>query len=238
MNRLQATLTALVLAAAGTLSTTAAARGPASLPPQAAGGPPAGLPIQATERLPTALPPQVGIRPQPQPAGRPAMAPPAGRPAAAQPSLLQVALEVNSEGPFAGEFDTLIELAGGDAQISAILVSRGQHTVFAPTDAAFDDLFEFAEENCIALTPDLVNAVLKYHVAPGRRDAAAILGAERVNTLLGAFFAQAGGILTDNTGHEADIIATDIFASNGVIHAIDAVLLPFPVESQCEAGDD
>jgi uncharacterized surface protein with fasciclin (FAS1) repeats len=44
--------------------------------------------------------------------------------------------------------------------------------------------------------------------------------------LSGGFLRQAGGVLTDNLGRTANIIVTDVRASNGIIHAIDAVVLP------------
>jgi uncharacterized surface protein with fasciclin (FAS1) repeats len=153
--------------------------------------------------------------------------------AADGPNLVQVAQALNASGPFAGEFDTLILLAGSDPEILEILTSKGQHTVFAPTDDAFGSLVDVATENCILLTDDTVNAVLKYHVVNGRRNSSAVIGSRQIRTLLGAFFAQSGGFITDNAGQVAQIIATDVPATNGVIHAIDTVLLPFPIVSQC-----
>lgn len=155
------------------------------------------------------------------------------KPAAKEPNLVQVAQAVNASGPFAGAFDTLILLVGLDSQILDILTSKGQHTVFAPTDDAFDALFAVAAENCIDLPPDTVNAVLKYHLAKGRRDSEDVIGSDRIRTLLGAFFAQSGGFITDNAGQVAQIIVADVPATNGIIHAIDTVLLPFPVENAC-----
>ncbi|TNF09617.1 MAG: hypothetical protein EP323_00010, partial [Gammaproteobacteria bacterium] len=59
-------------------------------------------------------------------------------------SLVDVALEVNATDPFTGSFDTLIALLTEDipgrADILAVLDGKGQFTVFAPTDDAFDDL--------------------------------------------------------------------------------------------------
>jgi uncharacterized surface protein with fasciclin (FAS1) repeats len=152
---------------------------------------------------------------------------------AKEPSLLEVAIEVNSSGPFAGQFTTLLAVAGADEEIAGLLGSKGQYTVFAPINSAFDALFVTAAENCVNVDAGLVNAILKYHVAKGRRDAAEVLASEQIRTLLGAFFAQDGGVITDNAGQMANFVATDVPASNGIIHAIDTVLLPFPVENQC-----
>lgn len=152
---------------------------------------------------------------------------------AKSPNLVEVAIAVNDSGPFAGEFSTLIGLVAGNEAIFDTLTSKGQYTVFAPTNAAFDGLFAAAAANCIDLTPELVTAALKYHVVKGRRDSGQVLASDQFRTLLGAFFEQSGGIITDNAGQEATIIAVDIPATNGLIHAIDTVLLPFPVMNQC-----
>jgi len=86
-----------------------------------------------------------------------------------------------------------------------------------------------------ALTPDNVGDldqgfltdVLLYHVARGRRYSTVILASKRIRTLERGFLFQAGGTLTDNLGGVANIIVTDVEAANGVIHAIDAVVLPY-----------
>lgn len=153
--------------------------------------------------------------------------------AAKSPNLIETAVAVNSEGVYAGQFDTLLLLASMDAEVASVLSNKGQHTLFAPTDAAFDNLFTVANENCITLDAKTVNAALKYHVVQGRRDSDDILASDRIRTLLGAFFEQSGGIITDNADQQANIIVTDVAASNGVIHAIDIVLLPFPVTNNC-----
>jgi len=152
---------------------------------------------------------------------------------AKSPNLAEVAIDVNSSGPFAGQFSTLIAVVVSDAEILEILTSVGQHTVFAPTNSAFDVLFAAAAENCVALSPELVNSVVKYHLTKGRRDSTAVIRTPRIRTLLGAFFAQSAGLITDGAGEVATIIATDIAASNGLIHAVDKVLLPFPLPNQC-----
>lgn len=157
------------------------------------------------------------------------------KPEAKEPNLVQVAQSVNSSGAFAGVFDTVILLASSDPEIAEVLTSKGQHTVFAPTDGAFEGLLAAVEANCIDLTPETVNAVLKYHIVQGRRDSEDIVNSYQIRSLLGAFFTQSGGFITDNAGQMAEIIATDVEASNGIIHAIDTVILPFPVENMCEA---
>jgi hypothetical protein len=64
-------------------------------------------------------------------------------------------------------------------------------------------------------------------VAHGRRYAGSVLGASRIRTLQRGFLLQDGGVLTDNLDRDANIIVTDVEAANGIIHAIDAVVLPY-----------
>ena len=77
---------------------------------------------------------------------------------------------------------------------------------------------------------DAVADVLAFHVAPGRRAAADVVPAERIRTLQGGFLTKNAGsaTLVDALGREAMIVAPDAaLVSNGVIHVIDAVVLPF-----------
>jgi uncharacterized surface protein with fasciclin (FAS1) repeats len=143
------------------------------------------------------------------------------------PTIVEVAIAVNSEGPYAGAFDTLIAALGAaDPAVLETLGGNGQHTVFAPTDDAFAAL-ELNPDNVGDLDQDFLTQVLLYHVAHGRRYAADVLDSERIRTLQRGFLLQDGGVLTDNLGGEANIIVTDVEAANGIIHAIDAVVLPF-----------
>ncbi len=148
----------------------------------------------------------------------PALAAPPG------PSLVDVAIDVNEE---TGEFSTLIAaVLAADPAVLSTLSGNGQFTVFAPTDAAFDELGLNAE-NIGDLDQGALTQILLYHVVRGRRGSQAILGSRRIRTLQGGFLSQNGGSLTDNLGREAEIILTDVGAANGIIHAIDAVVLPF-----------
>jgi uncharacterized surface protein with fasciclin (FAS1) repeats len=146
---------------------------------------------------------------------------------AGRPTLLTTAIALNSSGAYAGQFDTLLSLAGSYPAVVDALSGRTQLTVFAPTDAAFDELFAFAAANGIALTDELVLDVLLYHVAPGRWSAGRVVdtaGGE-IPTLNGDTLDVSlanGSVFID----QAQVIATDVTASNGFIHAIDAVLLP------------
>jgi uncharacterized surface protein with fasciclin (FAS1) repeats len=148
------------------------------------------------------------------------------------PNLVEVALAVNSSGPFAGAFDTLIAAVGvADPAVVARLTAKRQSTVFAPTDAAFAAL-GLTPENIGTLDQDVLTQILLYHVVNGRRDSNDVLGSTQLRTLQGTFLKQSTGILTDNLGRTATIIVTDVPASNGIIHAIDAVVLPFNPAAQ------
>ncbi|GAB4574434.1 MAG: hypothetical protein Kow0077_20990 [Anaerolineae bacterium] len=140
---------------------------------------------------------------------------------------------VESAGPDrTGEFSTLLAaIEAADPAVLATLSGRGQFTVFAPTNAAFEAAF--AELAALGITPadvlsnqELLTNILLYHVARGRRYADDVLDSSRIRTMQRGFLFQDGGVLTDALGREALIIVTDIEASNGVIHVIDAVVLP------------
>jgi uncharacterized surface protein with fasciclin (FAS1) repeats len=153
----------------------------------------------------------------------PVMAAPPG------PTIVEVAIELNEDmdGPFYQQLDTLIAaVLAADEAVLATLTGNGQFTVFAPTDDAFLDL-ELDPDNIGDLDQGFLTDVLLYHVLRGRRYAEDIVESERLRTLQRGFLLQDGGVLTDNLDRTATIIATDVEAANGVIHAIDAVVLPY-----------
>jgi uncharacterized surface protein with fasciclin (FAS1) repeats len=141
-------------------------------------------------------------------------------------TIVEVALAENARS---GEFSILIAaLQAADPAVINTLSGKGQFTVFAPTDAAFISLLGELGLSADQLLSDqaLVTQVLLYHVARGNRNSNAVLGSSRIRTLERGFLFQSGGVLTDENGRSANIIATDIKASNGVIHIIDRVVLP------------
>jgi transforming growth factor-beta-induced protein len=123
-----------------------------------------------------------------------------------------------------GEFD-LLQAALSRAGLVDALNGKGQFTVFAPTDAAFIALLDVAtEEEAL----DIINTfedvealsdILLYHVTKGRRNSRSVLAAPRYAMLN-------GGVLTRAALQEAGVEATDITASNGIIHVINNVLVP------------
>jgi len=143
------------------------------------------------------------------------------------PSIVDVAIAVNTSGPYAGAFDTLIAgVLAADPVVLQTLTSKGQYTVFAPTDAAFSRLGLNPSNIGTAVSKADLTNILLYHVAHGRRYAAAVIASDRIRMLNGGFVFQSGGVLTDAQGRTSNIIVTDVAATNGIIHAIDNVLLP------------
>ena len=124
------------------------------------------------------------------------------------------------------DFSTLVAAVQAAGLVDT-LKSDGPFTVFAPTNAAFAHLPRGTLDSL--LRPEnraqLVN-VLTYHVVPGIIRAERITGIRgRVEMVNGDFIHVNGthGVRIDN---RANVVATDIQAANGLIHVIDAVLLP------------
>jgi uncharacterized surface protein with fasciclin (FAS1) repeats len=122
-----------------------------------------------------------------------------------------------------GRFTTLVTALQA-AGLVETLQGEGPFTVFAPTDEAFAKLPEGALDDLLA-NPDQLESVLLYHVVPGQVMAADVVTLNSADTVLG----QPVSIRTEGSNvmvGEAQVIITDIPASNGVIHVIDSVLLP------------
>jgi len=122
-----------------------------------------------------------------------------------------------------GEFDVL-EAAVIHAGLVGLLNGTDQYTVFAPTDAAFVSTLGVADEAAAiayieSLPAGAVAEILAYHVIGGRRISTSVVAASEYVTIGGA-------ILTRDELLAAGIFAVDRSASNGVIHIINAVLLP------------
>jgi uncharacterized surface protein with fasciclin (FAS1) repeats len=146
-------------------------------------------------------------------------------PAAAQQAAPATQKDIVAVAQEAGTFRTLLAAAQA-AGLVDVLRSEGPLTVFAPNDEAFAKLPAGTVEALLA-DPAKLAEVLKYHVVPGRIMAADVMraGMAHPKTAQGAELhvrVQDGKVLVDN----ATVIAADIMASNGVIHVIDAVVLP------------
>ena len=129
----------------------------------------------------------------------------------------------------APEFTTLVSFLSA-AKLTTTLAGPGPFTVFAPTNAAFAKL-STATVAALTADPALLAKVLTYHVVSGKvlkSDVVPLIG-KPIVTVAGAtatFVVDATLNITDQKGGKSKITATDIFATNGVIHTIDTVLIP------------
>jgi transforming growth factor-beta-induced protein len=156
--------------------------------------------------------------------------------------ILAVALAANAS---LGSFDYLFaavgcltDSAGGNPVIDA-LTGDDKLTLFAPTDAAFEALQTSLgisppspEKTCLLGTATVAN-VLTYHVTDGRRFSNSVFNANNSKTISmlngSSIVANPDLTLTDVAGQSVGVVPglVNINASNGVIHVIDTVLLPF-----------
>ena len=133
--------------------------------------------------------------------------------------------------------NNIVDIASGNPAFSTLtaavtctglapaLSRKGQFTVFAPTNDAFGKLGLDASNVCSALPKAQLTNILLYHVARGARYASDVVASDRIRMLNKGFTYPSvsnGNAYINN----AQITATDIRASNGVIHVIDTVLMP------------
>jgi uncharacterized surface protein with fasciclin (FAS1) repeats len=125
----------------------------------------------------------------------------------------------------AGSFQTLARALDA-AGLVETLKGEGPFTVFAPTDEAFAKLPPGTLDELLRPeNKDKLTATLTYHVVPGKVLAAQVTKLKSTKTVNGQALTVAtegGTVMVDN----ATVVKTDILCSNGVIHAIDSVLLP------------
>jgi len=142
-------------------------------------------------------------------------------------------------GVAAGSKDhTTLVAAVKAADLVATLESKGPFTVFAPSNSAFEKLPAGTVDNL--LKPEnkaMLASILTYHVVAGNLDSNAVLAAIKAGKGKAIFTTVNGGkliaslsgknvILTDQKGDVATVTATNLKASNGVIHVIDTVVMP------------
>ena len=150
----------------------------------------------------------------------------------------------------AEEPGTIVAVAQGDENFSTLVTAvtaaelvetlsgEGPFTVFAPTNDAFGKLPEGTLETLTAPEgKEQLTSILTYHVVEGAADAATLTrnieendGSYEITTVNGGTLTATieGGnvVLTDAAGGKATVTATDVAASNGMIHVIDTVLMP------------
>jgi len=146
-----------------------------------------------------------------------------------------IALAESADAP---EFTVLLAaVLAADPSIVEMLSNNGPYTVFAPTDAAFTALLEelgVTAEDVLADT-ELLNTVLAYHVVPGSFNAETVVGVAgeegfSIATFNGLIYIAVvdGGVVINEV---ANLVAADVYATNGIIHVIDAVLIPVMEEA-------
>lgn len=134
-------------------------------------------------------------------------------------------------------FTTLVAAVTA-AELVETLSGEGPFTVFAPTNDAFAKLPEGTVEGLLKPeSKDALTGILTYHVVAGKYEAAAVIEAITANEGKFTVATVQGGsidlslqdgnvILTDANGGTATVVIPDVAASNGVIHAIDSVVMP------------
>lgn len=138
-----------------------------------------------------------------------------------QPEMAQNLMDVVGSRDQLSDFETLIEAAG----LADNLAKDGPFTVFAPTNTAL------ATFDALATTADAtITDILLYHIVNGQYNSPALANFSTMPTLLGehvAISVEGGEIMLNDV---VKIITTDVEAENGIIHIVDALLLP-PVNS-------
>lgn len=142
----------------------------------------------------------------------------------AEATIVDVAID-NSD------FSILVEAVVA-AELQELLSGEGPFTVFAPTNSAFVALLGelgITKEQLLANVP-LLKEVLAYHVVAGAVSASMVPLGAPITSLQGGYFKiddRAGSlVVTDGRNRSSTVRAVDVEASNGVIHVVDAVLLP------------
>jgi transforming growth factor-beta-induced protein len=139
--------------------------------------------------------------------------------AGAQKNIVQVATE-------AGSFKTLVAALKATDLVGALSgQGQGPVTVFAPTDEAFAKLPPGTVENLLA-NPAQLKRILLYHVVAGAVPASQVVGLSSAQTLNGQSVAISVANGTVYLNGTTKVTQTDVMARNGIIHVIDAVLIP------------
>ena len=163
----------------------------------------------------------------------------------------ETATEETTEAAEETAAGTIVEVAQGDeatfstlvaavtaAELGETLSGEGPFTVFAPTNDAFGKIDEATLTELTTNDTETLGAILKYHVVSGAVDAETLTAAITEAGEEGYTVETVGGgtltakidgeavVLTDAKGGTSTVTATDVAASNGIIHVIDTVLMP------------
>ncbi|MEM8907510.1 MAG: fasciclin domain-containing protein [Bacteroidota bacterium] len=125
------------------------------------------------------------------------------------------------------DFSELVSALGAaDGDLVSVLQGEGPFTVFAPINSAFDDIADIV----VNLSTSDLAGVLTYHVVEGNIQSSGLSNNQQVGTVNGQLFTvniDNGTVtLTDANGGTSEVIRTDVQATNGVIHVLNAVVIP------------
>jgi uncharacterized surface protein with fasciclin (FAS1) repeats len=152
--------------------------------------------------------------------------------------VLMFVVLANSLPAIAGSGKDIVDIAITDSNFKTLVVAiqaaglaetlkgKGPFTVFAPTDAAFNKLPAGTVETLLKPeNKEKLRSILLYHVVAGDVTADKVVRMSSVQTLEGQPLSLVvnGGVVMVN---DAKVVKADVMASNGVIHAIDTVLIP------------
>ena len=166
----------------------------------------------------------------PAPAATSASASPSPSPSESTTEAMATA-DIVDTAVAAGDFTTLAAALTA-AGLVETLKGPGPFTVFAPTDAAFEKLPAGTVDTLLKDPTGDLKQILTYHVVPGKVMAADVLtmDGQKVKTVQGGELTiniEGDKVsLTDAAGGTSNVTATDVEATNGVIHVIDTVLMP------------
>lgn len=143
-------------------------------------------------------------------------------------AMAQATPDIVDTAVAAGSFKTLAAALGA-ADLVATLKGDGPFTVFAPTDEAFAKLPAGTVETLLKPeNKEKLKEILLLHVVPGSVLAADVVKLKEAKTAGGktVMISTDGGVKVGTATGRANVVKTDIKAKNGVIHVIDAVILP------------
>lgn len=126
---------------------------------------------------------------------------------------------------------TTLVAALKQAELDTTLAGPGPFTVFAPTNDAFAKLPASTWPGLLEPTmAKQLKSVLTYHVVPGKYDVASLTNGQKLTTVQGEVLTVVidGGkvMIKDSLGNTANVETADVMQSNGVVHVIDAVMVP------------
>ncbi|MCK3683587.1 fasciclin domain-containing protein [Maribellus sp. YY47] len=153
-------------------------------------------------------------------------------------TVVSLSLSLNSNAKNDGDTasSTVVEIAASNpdfsilvdavkkADLAGALSAEGPFTVFAPTNKAFNDLFEqLGVDGIKDLTAEQLTPILTYHVVPGK-----VMSSDLSNTSVATLNGQKIKIDLTNGAmiNESKVVKADISGKNGVVHVIDKVLIP------------